>query len=229
MSKILYVNGDSHSAGAELVNTHAFAADDINYQHLGNRPHPDNAKASYGQHLANKLDMTLVLEAESACSNDRIIRTTREYLKHNRPGLIVIGWTNWEREEFYHSGEYYQFTANEPRILWPQAVKNQHLKWVLAHNSQQASDRYHEGIYQLHLDLLDLNIPHIFFNCYSPFYNTIPKEWDNCYISPYGSFRTFVHWARDLDLPTVGAGYHYGTQAHEKWSKLLLDHLLLFK
>jgi hypothetical protein len=229
MSTILYVNGDSHSAAAEAVNTHAFAADDPNYQHLGNQPHPANAAVSYGHNLAKLLDIELYLDAESACSNDRIIRTTREYLKTNNPGLIVIGWTNWEREEFLHQGTHYQFTANEPRIVWPQAVKNQHLKWVLEHDSKQASERYHELIYQLHLDIMDLGIPHVFFNCYSPFYKTEPKEWDNCYISPYGSFRTFVHWARDLDLPKVGAGYHFGPEAHKKWAKVLLDHLLLSK
>lgn len=226
---ILYVNGDSHSAAAEAVNTYAFAADDPKYQHLGNQAHPDNAAVSYGQCLAEQLEARLVLDAESACSNDRIIRTTREYLKNNKPNLIVIGWTNWEREEFVHEGQHYQFTANTPRIVWPEAVKHQHLKWVLGHNSKQASDRYHELIYELHLDIMDLGIPHIFFNCYSPFYRTEPKEWDGCYISPYASIGTFVHWARDLNLATVGAGYHFGVEAHKKWANFLLDFLLFKK
>jgi len=39
---ILYVNGDSHTAGAEAVNSHAFADDDPAYKHLGRLPHPDN-------------------------------------------------------------------------------------------------------------------------------------------------------------------------------------------
>lgn len=225
MSKILYVNGDSHSAAAEAVNTYAFAADDIKYQHLGNKPHPDNAAVSYGQYLANVTRSKLVLDAESACSNDRILRTTREYLKNNRPDLIVIGWTNWERSEFEYQGEYYQFTANTPRIVWPQEVKNEHLKWVLSVDSKQQSDRYHDSIYMLHLELLLDNIPHLFFNCYDPFYKTTPHEWDNCYISPYGHHRTFVNWAKALDLPTVGAGYHYGPEAHRKWAETLGFHL----
>lgn len=221
---ILYVNGDSHSAAAEAVNTYAFAADDINYQDLGNRPHPDNAAVSYGQHLANSLDMNLVLDAESACSNDRILRTTREYLKNNRPSLVVIGWTNWERCEYEYQGQYYQFTANTPRIVWPQAVKNEHLKWVLEVDSKKSSDRYCNEIYQLHLELMQLDIPHLFFNCYSPFYNPDPYCWHNCYVS-----KLFVEWAIDSDLPKVGAGYHFGPEAHEKWANILLDHLLLIK
>jgi hypothetical protein len=229
MSNILYVNGDSHTAAAEAVNTYAFAADDIKYQHLGNQPHPDNLKVSYGNMLARLLDFELVTDAESACSNDRILRTTREYLKNNRPGLIVIGWTNWERSEFEYEGNYYQFTANTPRIVWPEQVKHEHLKWVLTHNSKQSSDRYHEAIYELHLDIMDMGIPHIFFNCFHPFYKTEPKEWDNCYISPYGHHRTFVQWAQDKEFPTVGAGYHFGPEAHAKWAKVLVDHLLLSK
>lgn len=225
---ILYVNGDSHSAAAEAVNTYAFAADDPQYQHLGSAAHPDNAKVSYGQQLANHLGADLVLDAESACSNDRIIRTTRQYLKTQRPNLVVIGWTNWERQEFYYQGQYYQFTANTPRVVWPDAVKHEHLKWVLGHNSRHASERYHDAIYQLHLELLDQGIAHIFFNCFSPFYPTVPKEWDNCYIQPYSNY-TFVDWCRDRHLPTVGAGYHFGVEAHEKWANFLLDHLLLKK
>ena len=43
---ILYVNGDSHTAGAEAVNPYAFAEDDPNLTHLGRLPHPDNLAVS---------------------------------------------------------------------------------------------------------------------------------------------------------------------------------------
>jgi len=57
---IVYVNGDSHSAGAEAVNTFCFADDDPRYRELGRRPHPDNLAVSYGQILANKFNAELV-------------------------------------------------------------------------------------------------------------------------------------------------------------------------
>jgi hypothetical protein len=44
---ILYVNGDSHSAGAEAVNDFCFANDDPLYYALGRIPHPDNERVSY--------------------------------------------------------------------------------------------------------------------------------------------------------------------------------------
>ena len=56
---ILYVNGDSHSAGAEAVNPYCFAIDDPLYWGLGRRPHPDNERVSYGCQLANKLGAVL--------------------------------------------------------------------------------------------------------------------------------------------------------------------------
>ena len=81
---ILYVNGDSHSAGAEAVNPFAFANDDPHYKYLGRIPHPDNLFVSYGNILAKNLSAELYCDAESASSNDRIIRTTRHYLKNNQ-------------------------------------------------------------------------------------------------------------------------------------------------
>jgi hypothetical protein len=97
---ILYVNGDSHSAGAEAINSFAFANDDPQYKYLGRVPHPDNLFVSYGNILAKNLSAELYCDAESDSSNDLIIRTTKHYLKNNRPDLIVIGWSTWEREEW---------------------------------------------------------------------------------------------------------------------------------
>ena len=54
---ILYVNGDSHTAGAEAVNPHAFAEDDPTYEHLKRLPHPDNLAVSWGKRLSTMLKM----------------------------------------------------------------------------------------------------------------------------------------------------------------------------
>ncbi len=108
---LLYVNGDSHSAGAEAVNPFCFACDDSKYRNLGRKPHPDNLAVSYGNIISNSIRSTLICDAESASSNTRIIRTTRDFLLHNRPDLIIVGWATWEREEWYHNGTHYQVTA----------------------------------------------------------------------------------------------------------------------
>jgi len=77
---ILYVNGDSHAAAAEAVNNYAFAEDDPAYFFSGRRPHPDNLVVSWARQLSRTLNAALHLDAESASSNARIIRTTRVWL-----------------------------------------------------------------------------------------------------------------------------------------------------
>ena len=102
---LLYVNGDSHSAGAEIAGPWCFAEDDSRHGKLGRVPHPDNLKLSYGQLLADKMNCRLICDAESASSNHRIIRTTLKQLiglqsmPVVRPDFIVIGWSTWERKE----------------------------------------------------------------------------------------------------------------------------------
>ena len=96
---ILYVNGDSHTAAAEAVNPHAFAEDDGALWNLGRVPHPDNLAVSWGKVLADKLDAEFVCDAESAASNTRIMRTTRQWLLDNptayKDVLVIIQWSTW--------------------------------------------------------------------------------------------------------------------------------------
>ena len=113
---ILYVNGDSHAAAAECVNSHAWAKDDGFFWGLDRMPHPDNEKASFGCELANWLFAVLYLDAQAGCSNTRIMRTTREWIKQNPDAVkdcfMVIQWTTWEREEWWHEGHDFQVNAS---------------------------------------------------------------------------------------------------------------------
>ena len=157
---ILYVNGDSHSAGAEAVNSFAFANDDPQYKYLGRLPHPDNLFVSYGNVLAKNLSAELYCDAESASSNDRIIRTTKHYLRTNRPDLIVIGWSTWEREEWLYEGQYWQINAGGVGDDWPDAVKQQYKHWVNNIDHKKKQQEAEEKIWALHQELT--NIPHLF-------------------------------------------------------------------
>ena len=89
---ILYVNGDSHTAAAEAINVHAFAEDDPKYFYLGRAPHPDNLSVSWGRLLSLALKAGFYCGAESASSNTRILRTTREWLdiRQDLEELLVI-------------------------------------------------------------------------------------------------------------------------------------------
>ena len=225
---IIYVNGDSHSAGAEAMNPHCFAEDDPMYQHLGRKPHPDNLYVSYGCMVANNWYGILDCDAESASSNDRIIRTTEEYLKSNNPDIIIIGWATWEREEFLIDGEWYQFTGGIQGEPWPKHIMEQYKQWVVTANPADRADLWHNRIYDLHQQFKERKLAHLFFNTYSAFNHSFitPKDWGDNYIDPYNQQGTFYHWLKAHGYDTVNPNsYHFGPDAHRAWAEYLINHL----
>ena len=225
---ILYVNGDSHSAGAEAVNQHCFAKDDTNYRHLGRVPHPDNESVSYGALLADNLNLTLQCSAESGGSNTRIIRTTRDYLKNNpTPTAIIIGWATWEREEFLFDNIYYQFSGGWQIEDWPKHVVDYYKQWAITCNPLNQVAYWHDEIFQFHKELLEANIPHLFFNTYHSFNNSFitPVDWNNNYIDPYNHSSSYYYWLEGQGFKTVPNSFHYRADAHRAWADFLLPHL----
>lgn len=220
---ILYVNGDSHTAAAEAVVPFAFAQDDPLYYGLGRQPHPTNIQASYGCEIANQLYAILHTDAESASSNDRIIRTTYEYLKTNKPQLIIIGWSSWEREEWLYDGVYWQVNAGGIGEDWPESIQNRYKSWILSIDYKQKQQEQHDKIWRLHNDLKD--IPHLFFNCFDSF-NCPKYEWGDSYVSPYDVNYTYYHWLKQQGYATVTPNsYHFGADAHRAWAEFLTPHL----
>ena len=239
---IVYVNGDSHSAGAEAVNPHAFAEDDPLYWALGRQPHPDNLRASYGCELANMMYAILECDAESAASNDRIIRTSHDYLSNfpnnAKPDLVVIGWSTWEREEWLHEGTYYQVTASGTDDV-PATLENKYKQWVIDQDHVSRERKlltWHERIYRFHQDLNLLKIPHLFFNTYSHFApirteqitthnQNIPHEeydWAGSYVDPYDPNLTYYNWCINKGFKTVNPNsYHFSADAHSAWAEYL--------
>lgn len=228
---ILYVNGDSHSAGAEAVNDYCFAEDDPLYYALGRAPHPDNERVSYGCNIANELYAILHCDAESASSNDRIIRTTKKYIQdEGHPDAIIIGWATWEREEWLHNDTYYQVTASGTDSV-PLELEQKYKQWVIDTTAQRASTELetHHKIYKFHNELLDLKIPHLFFNTYSCFshirLNGLSQyTWGDNYIDPYSEDLTYYKWSIDNGCKPK-SGFHFGVDAHRKWADFLLPRL----
>lgn len=224
---IVYVNGDSHSAAAEAVNTHAFACDDPLYWALGRQPHPDNERVSYGCHLANMMHAVLWCDAESASSNDRIIRTTWEYLQEQSPDYVVIGWSTWERKEFKDpaTGVCWQVNAGGIGEDWPAWLKDAYPKYISEIDWHMEMISAHRKIHQFHLDLHVRGIPHVFFNTYNHFDIEVVGHhwtWDNCYIDPYNPAGTYYAWCIDHGFQTVRPdSYHFGPAAHAAWAEFL--------
>ena len=221
---ILYVNGDSHSAGAEAVNDFCFAEDDSLYWSLGRRPHPDKEAVSYGCNLANELGAIFHCDAESASSNSRIIRTTREYLQEFQPDAIIIGWSTWERQEWLYDEIYWQVNAGGVGHDWPDPIKEKYKDYIINLNWIESEITVHEDIWNFHIELKESQIPHLFFNTYSFFSHTPKYNWEDSYIDPYNQNSTYWNWLTNKGFRSRPT-YHFGPDAHRKWAEFLLPHL----
>lgn len=227
---LLLINGDSHSAGAECVNTHCFAEDDSKYFMQGRRPHPDNLVKSFGYLLAKPLQRGLVCLAEAGSSNDRIIRTTRDYLdRATEEVLVIIGWSTWERQEWKIKGEYYQLGSSGQDHL-PESHHDKYKQWVTAQPRwEDVTKHAHEDIWVFHQELVEHNVRHVFFNGNSHFSDIRDdrKDWGINYIAPYDYTQTYDYWLQSQAHNYVRAGsMHYGPDAHQAWKKKLLKYIL---
>ena len=229
---ILYVNGDSHTAAAEATNPYAFAEDDGRYFYKGRAPHPDNLKVSWGKLLAESLQAGFHCDAESASSNDRILRTTREWINTTYPRfndelLVIIQWSTWEREEWLIDGEYYQINASGSDIV-PESHQEKYKEFISTLNLSRRAMHVHKDIWDLHQEFLEKNIKHIFFNGNSHFrtINNV-QDWGVNYIGPYDSDQTFDSVLRNSGYQTVSPdSWHFGRDAHGFWSRHMLQYIL---
>ena len=224
---ILYANGCSHTAAAEAVVDAAFAVDD-GKNGIDRRPHPLNLAASWCTHLARDLGMDLVCDAESASSNDRIIRTTREWIANNPDQLhrvfMVIQWTTWEREEWLHEGTWYQ--VNSSGVDWvPTELQQRYKQFVIDVNWSKKSWEWHQKIWALHTELQDLKIPHLFYNSFSTFQGMITKHaWGTNYLDPYSEQHSYnVILQQNGHVPTKW--HHFDAKGHCFWAKYVLQYI----
>jgi hypothetical protein len=228
---ILYVNGDSHTAAAEAVNQHAFAEDDSNLIHLGRLPHPDNLAVSWGKKLSTLLKMAFFCGAESAASNDRIIRTTKEYINNYTQSLdnlfVIIGWSTWEREEWLIDDVYYQINASGTDIV-PDTHKEKYKEYIVNINWRHRTNKAHNDIKDLHSWLNDKNVTHIFFNGNNTFNQVQTKfNFGKTYIEPYNKKFNYSDYLTTNEIHTVSPqSYHFGEDGHTLWSKYLLKYIV---
>lgn len=228
----LYVNGDSHTAAAEAVCPHAFAEDDGALYHLGRRPHPSNLAVSWGQQLAHQLRASFYCDAESASSNQRIMRTTREWLASNsdqQGQLIIIQWSTWEREEWLIDGTWYQITASGDDQV-PPAYRDRYREFVMSVDWDRCTVRWHQEIWQLHCDLESLGIPHVFFNGNNHLGAIAPDQrhtWGSAYYHPYCDQNTWHMWLKNNGFDTVTPeNWHFGPKAHAAWANHMLQYIV---
>lgn len=211
---ILYVNGDSNSAGAELTN-------------LSN---------SWASIISSRLQSKLINQAKGGSSNDRILRTTIEFLDRSTDSdlFVVIGWTSWEREEWQYQGQYYDVNAGGHDTM-PEELQEQYKHWVSNQGYQAQSSKselMHKKIYQLHQRLDNQNIKHVFFNALMPFQHSVLSnesvrfDWKNNYLGPYDNdWSYYWHLKNRGFIPT--SNNHYLESGNLCWANVLQHYIEL--
>jgi hypothetical protein len=228
---ILYVNGDSHTAAAEAVNPHAFAEDDPSLFYLGRAPHPDNLTVSWGKTLSLALRSGFRCDAESASSNARIIRTTREWLSEGGAShpdqLVVIQWSTWEREEWLHNGTYYQVGASGIDHV-PQDLQEKYRNFVIDTDWESKTKQAHNDIWEFHNELKQQGVRHIFFNGNNDFSTiTDQQDWGKSYIGPYDPKMTYDALIRAQGIDTVAPNsWHFGKDGHSFFNRFMLQYIV---
>ena len=205
---MIYVNGDSHSAGAELVQNFCFAEDDPRYLAYGRRAHPEAIPHTYGYKIAQALNQSFFLEAESASSNARILRTTQKTISETKDKsklFVIIGWASWEREEWEYLDGYLQVTASGIDSV-PESMEEEYKEWVVNQTPEECKRKeqlWTQKIAQFSKELDDQKIKHLFFHT--------------------SEYRKYL---REQGYQTVNGGYHYGADGHTAWFKHLLPKVM---
>ena len=201
---MILFNGDSHTVGSNTTISDRFS-----------------------NLVAAAFDADNVNIAKVGGSNARILRTTQEYINDNSVDLIVIGWTTWEREEWEFHGKYYDVNSSGHDVL-PAQLSDKYKNWVVKQTPEtliSKSQKWHETIYNFHLELEQKNIKHLFFNCMYNFFQPLNEHnWGNQYIGPYDNNSSYYWHLKNQGFNT-DSWYHYGTDGHAVWAKLLINYI----
>jgi len=233
---ILYVNGDSHTAAAEAVNPHAFAEDDGDLFYMGRAPHPANLAVSWGRILSSTIKATFKCDAEAASSNQRILRTTQEWLATTgydpREIFMIIQWSTWERAEWLIDGTYYQINASGQDSV-PADHHDRYRQFIADVDWEACTRHWHDEIWRLHENLDQQGIRHVFFNANGHFGSIAPdqhRDWGTAYIGPYDPAQTWDQWLKSHGHQTVAPdSWHFGRQAHAAWARFMLQYVISHK
>ena len=227
---ILYVNGCSHSAAAEAAVPHAWACDDGNLWKSGIEAHPANLAVSYGKHIADVLGAELICQASSGGSNDRIIRTTKQWIENSpdcvKDTFMILQWTTWEREEWLHNDTWYQVNASGIDIVPPE-LEQRYKNYVVNINWNVKTLEAHDKIWQMHQYLKDLGIQHLFFSGHSTFSDIQNQQnWGKNYMHPYIREESYHNWLKNNGGTYANAAsYHFNAKSHRLWAEHVLQYI----
>lgn len=200
----------------------------------------------HGEELENKdLSMAGVITkfynatatniAVSGASNDLIYDSTRQYLQANpAPDLVVVGWTEHGREQWYFENEFHEINQLDVGKRIPEEFRQRYQFWK--HNMQKDGDwhrvmghYWHNKIYNLHRWLYERKIPHLFFATFNSFFIPNQKEhldWHDNFYNPYNQNCCYGNWCREHGYNELTPGWHhYNEDAHAAWANILIEYM----
>jgi len=208
---ILYVNGDSHSAGTDLK----------------------IVNQSFPSLVARHFNLPIVNQSLPGGSNNYIIRITQDWIRTcNEKYFVLIGWTSWEREEWPYQGDFFQVNANN-NTKGDKELDQQYRQWVSNlddNNLPKLGQQWHESIWHFHQKLNVRGIPHLFFNFFYDFFvdKQDQMDWGPNFFHPYDSEYSYWHYLRRLKFRANGM-LNFGPDAHRAWADVLIQHIKTHK
>ena len=218
--KKLWVNGDSHTAGSYS---------------------PVNVAEPFAKQLAQAFDLEYTNIALAGGSNNRIIRTTIEALPNLDPQetFILIGWSSWERTEWYWNNQWHAICGDPGYDLpefaqarWQQHADhyaNQFNNKISDHDLWTKSKEQEHAIWVFHQLLNNLGYKFLFFlGCANAF------RWESTHETSSQLPWLPNTWAHDPYQSTGFSEYcqarghvrddkwHYGPEAHNDYADYLI-------
>jgi hypothetical protein len=142
--------------------------------------------------------------------------------------FVLIGWTSVEREEWpwlYSNIS----VCGGPDFGIPEPMQAKYIQWkhTLTDDYMQACrDIWHERIYQVHEQLRDLSIQHLFWTTYDNFKAVQDrKDWHGNFYKPYDEHGCMCKFLDINGVDTInGDPFHYDQAAHNFWAQELYNY-----
>ncbi len=141
---------------------------------------------TWGKNIADKLNLNLINDSTGGASNDRIVRTTVDYVRNLTPDqrkhtLVIIGWSNADRNEIcvkdtHDVPGWFRFNTTRKfsetltldhtlSLSQIERIDKVHKLWMTEVFSEyERIHRYMQGVYLLSNLLENLGIRYYFFN-----------------------------------------------------------------
>jgi hypothetical protein len=143
--------------------------------------------------------------------------------------FLFIGWTSFEREEWpwlYNNIS----VCGGPDFGMPEPMKARFNQWktkLTGEYYRQMTQFWHDRIYNIHLNLLDRNIPHLFWTTYNNFKEiTNQQDWHGNFFQPYDENGCMSRYLESNGIRAIeNDQWHYGPEAHTMWANALYKSL----